>query len=198
MASFEIQDISNPEYWKHRLETCPRDEKHMAIFRTTRDKWQAIEDNHRLILENNIGENESVFDCACAWGRLLSMMPSQWVGEYIGVDISPDFIRLAKSAYPRYAHNFYVGDLRQDLTQYLSPPLMPYTDALTEKIDNESLKHSLSIFPRKCDWAVLISVRPMVRRNMGGSVWDEMEKRIREVSNRILFLEYDLSKGSIE
>ncbi len=67
-------------------------------------------------------------------------------------------------------HNFVIGDLRD-----------------------------LSWVKDKYDWAVLISIRPMVIRNLGYEVWDQMERQIRNVANRLLYLEYDeLDEGSME
>lgn len=39
--------------------------------------------------------------------------------------------------------------------------------------------------------AVLISVRPMIQRNLGEEVWNQMEYNIRQHVKRILYLEYD-------
>ena len=41
------------------------------------------------------------------------------------------------------------------------------------------------------DWAILISIRPMVRRNLGDDEWGKMEMELKRVANRLLFLEYD-------
>lgn len=41
------------------------------------------------------------------------------------------------------------------------------------------------------DVAVLVSIRPMVRRNLGEAAWLEMQAELNRVSERLLFLEYD-------
>lgn len=41
------------------------------------------------------------------------------------------------------------------------------------------------------DLAVLISVRPMVKRNLGEKVWETMEGVVRGAAKRVLCLEYD-------
>lgn len=57
----------------------------------------------------------------------------------------------------------------------------------------------LSFVAGRYDWAVLISIRPMVRRNMGDEVWAAMEKEIRTKADQLLFLEYDGNDpGSVE
>lgn len=49
------------------------------------------------------------------------------------------------------------------------------------------------------DWAILISMRPMVRRNLGEAAWQEMEVELKRTSHRQLYLEYDENdKGSVE
>ena len=174
-----MEDVSNPAYWKRRIETCPSNERHMSIYRTTKQNWIDIENNHKHILEQIIKPNESIIDCACGWGRLLSLLPKDWKGEYVGIDISPDFIRQAKLEYPRYAHSCYVGDLRDDLSRYILP--LPTTDT-----------HCHSISPRKLDWAILISIKPMIIRNMGMDVWNSMYNNIKKVADNILYLEYQV------
>jgi hypothetical protein len=86
------------------------------------------------------------------------------------VDLSPDFVGLARQQYPE--RRFMVGDLRD-----------------------------LSFIPDRelYDLAILISIRPMIKRNMGDEAWAQMEAELRRVSRRLLFLEYDPSDdGSIE
>lgn len=54
-------------------------------------------------------------------------------------------------------------------------------------------------FPDTFQWAVLISIRPMMRRNLGEEEWSKMESELRRVAKRLLFLEYDdTDEGSVE
>ena len=51
----------------------------------------------------------------------------------------------------------------------------------------------------KFDWCVLISIRPMVIRNLGKKEWDKMEMECRRLSKKLLYLEYDeTDEGSVE
>ena len=144
-------------------------EEHHAVFKCPLDRWRRIEEKHRRILATTILDHHSVLDAGCGWGRLLSLMPSTWDGTYVGVDLSTDFITKAAGRYP--GRMFMVADLRQ----------LPLG--------------VIQIF----DWAVLVSVRPMVKRNIGESQWDIMEKGLRAVANRLLYLEYDEDdEGSVE
>lgn len=162
-----IQDISNPLFWRRRLEAAKR-EPHRSVFHCTLERWQTIEARHREILAATIGPEDSVLDAGCGWGRLLELMPAGWIGEYLGVDLSPDFIDLAKRRSPH--RQFCVGDLRD-----------------------------LSTSGNGWDWAILISIRGMVRRNLGEEAWTQMEAELRRVAKRLLLLEYDPNgQGSIE
>jgi len=156
------EPISSPEYWRQRLELARAGHLHHAIFKTPLANWQAIEAKHRTILARTIQPTDSVLDAGCGWGRLLTLMPETWKGRYLGVDLSPDFIKLARQAH--FHRSFVVGDLR-----------------------------SLNFIPdgEVYDFAILISIRPMVRRNMGDDAWQQMEAELRRVAKKLLFLEYD-------
>jgi 2-polyprenyl-3-methyl-5-hydroxy-6-metoxy-1,4-benzoquinol methylase len=157
------EDILNASYWKQRLETAT--DRHQAIFRCDLARWRRIEEKHRQILARTIGNIDSILDAGCGWGRLLDLMPKHWYGSYIGIDISPDFIDLARNTYPRRV--FRQGDLA-------------------------NLAPSNSLHPTvKYDWAICISMRPMIRRNLGDDYWDTIQYNLLAFTNRILFLEYD-------
>lgn len=162
------EPIFDPAYWRERLHSAR--EQHHAIFRCSKDNWLRIEAKHREILKRYISVEESVFDVGCGWGRLLTLMPSEWKGNYLGVDISPDFIELAEKFHPN--HDFGCFDLR------ILPTL---------------------ITPIKYDWAVMISMRPMITRNAGEETWKQIEDQVRQRATKLLYLEYDpADKGSVE
>ncbi len=164
----EIQPIFDPNYWSDRLAKAKL--RHEAVFKCPLEQWQAIEAKHREILAGHIRPHDSILDAGCGWGRLLGLLPDDWEGMYLGVDLSPDFVALARKCWHDYPHReralFYVGDLR-DLSTVIEPG------------------------GGRLPWAVCVSVRPMVRRNLGEAAWQEMEAQLRRVVSRILFLEYD-------
>lgn len=164
-----IQPILDPEYWAQRLSPVyDTDNLHHSIFRCPLEKWGRIEEKHEEILRHVIRPNDNILDCGCGYGRLLTLLPFGWSGGYLGIDISPEFVNLARHRHP-------------------------------EKIFNVANLLDLSGFSGGWDWAVLISVRPMVRRNLGVEIWAEMEKQIRSKASRLLYLEYDEEdEGSIE
>jgi len=164
------EPILDPSYWKGRLGAAV--EVHHSIFKCPKDQWDRIAARHQLILANRIGPRQSVFDVGCGYGRLLSLMPVGWNGDYIGVDLSPDMIKIADEMYPD--REFWIHDLS---------------------------KPSRELTPRNWlyDWAVLISIRPMVKRNCGNEVWERMESNVRRWANQLLYLEYDeFDEGSVE
>jgi SAM-dependent methyltransferase len=167
--------VFDPDYWKRRLERAKeRDRLHLSVFEYPEDGWKRIEDRHREILREKIGKEDSVLDCGCAYGRLLTLLPRNWEGYYCGVDLSPDFIQEALKLHP--GRRFLSGDLR-NLPQMLRTP--------------GGIDHF--------QWAIFVSVRPVVRGNMGQEEWDNIEHAARKVANKLLFLEYDEDdKGSVE
>lgn len=163
------EPILCPNYWKRRLQSAPPGQPHHAVFRCPLERWQRIEAAHRRLLARHVGPSDSVLDAGCGWGRLLDLMPPGWSGDYLGVDLSPDFIDLAKILHR--GRHFAVGDLR-DLSAFEG---------------------------RAFDWAVLVSVRPMVRRNLGDGAWAQMEREVRRLARRVLYLEYDPEdEGDVE
>lgn len=169
-----MEPIFDQAYWHSRLRTAPVGSFHHAIYRCTNDEWSRIEARHKAILAGLIGEKDVILDAGCGWGRLLSLLPPHWrhrdEDNYLGVDLSSDFIDMARCQYPR--RRFVIADLR-DLRDVLK---------------------GLNF-----DLAVLVSVRPMIIRNAGQQVWDGIEAQLRECCTRLLYLEYDADdKGSLE
>lgn len=154
-----VEPISDVTYWRGRLEKAKM--QHHAIYMCGKAEWDAIAQRHREILAEKIIETDSILDAGCGWGRLLTLMPAGWRGDYVGVDLSPDFIRMAKTEYPYV--DFRVGDLR-DLS---------------------------GLGDRVYDWAILISMRRMVINNMGQGAWDQMEGQLKQHAKRLLFLDYE-------
>lgn len=164
------EPIADPAYWKLRLESSRNGSLHHSVFRCPADRWERIEQKHRMILSEIVGRTDSIFDAGCGYGRLLGLMPHNWTGMYLGLDLCPEFVELARQHYP--SHPFITGSLA-------------------------SLPTSLQA--RQYDWAVLISMRPMIKRNLGDDAWAQMERELRRVARKLLYLEYDENdNGSIE
>lgn len=160
--SKEVQPILDPEYWNGRYAKAltSGEDFHKSIFICRKDVWERIEKQHKKVLKKCINKDDSILDVGCGYGRLLTLLPSKWRGEYKGIDLCPRFIDLAKINHPERANSFYVENVEQ----------------LTEEV--------------RYDWAIMISFRPMIIRNLGSEVWDKYQQKIYKVSKRVLFLEY--------
>jgi SAM-dependent methyltransferase len=164
------EDVLNPNYWDGRLAVVEMagSPLHQAVFRCPLARWEEIVSKHKEILERHIKDDMTILDVGCGWGRLVTLMPRRY-GRYVGIDIAPGFIRLAKEKWPD--RDFYCM-----------------------KAEDVG-----SIVGVRFDLAVLISMRPMLRRNVGDTYWERLELAIRRVCPHILYLEYDpLDEGSLE
>lgn len=160
----DIQDVVNPLYWKSRIDETKHLERpeHTMVYICGIEKWKRVEAKHRELLMKYVGSLGSVLDCGCGYGRLLDLMPQSWAGDYVGIDISPDFIDMATFNYPSHEGHFLVGDIRD-----------------------------LGFGNQSFDFGVLISIKHMIIRNCGESEWLKMEAELKRVCKRLLFLEYD-------
>lgn len=158
------EPILDPAYWERRLKRAKQ--LHHSIYLCPHDEWLAIEERHRQILASIVQPQDAILDIGCGYGRLLTLLPSHWQGKYLGVDLSPDLIALAKATHKD--RDFVVADAR------------------TLQCD---------VF----DLAVLISIRPMLKRNCTEDVWTAMEQRVHSCAKKVLYLEYDRNdEGSLE
>lgn len=159
------EDVLNPDYWENRLATTKT--LHQSVFLNSTEEWRRIEDKHRKILARHIKRKTSILDLGCGYGRLLSLLPRYWNGKYLGIDICPAFIDLARRAYR--GRKFKVRNM-EDLSGIV-----------------------------EFDLGILISVRPMLIRNIGGEYWDKVHEGIRKVAHNLLYLEYDYTdEGELE
>ena len=170
--------IYDPEYWSNRLAHAERrKEQHRSIYECTLPEWRAIEQNHKGILDRLMLPHESVLDAGCGYGRLLSLMPRMWSGDYVGIDLSPDFIKLAMEHHPD--RNFICAPMETALPA-LEKDIRLYVGAVAD-----------SKTQPKFDWCVMISIRQMIIANVGTEAWDEIVTLLRPVARRLLVLEYD-------
>lgn len=181
------QPIFDTEFWRKRILEAPAKRPHEALFFINLPNWKDIEEQHKRLLQYYIQRHHSVLDVGCGWGRLLTLMPISWFGPYLGIDLSPDFIALAKERHPERINQFVVADARDDLK---------WTVPVLRSDDRGGWK----LLPPggKRDWAVLVSIKGMVIKNAGQEVWEKVESRIKEVVEQILILEYRIDdKGEV-
>lgn len=155
--------VFSSDFWRDRLRTARQ--PHHAVYVCPRERWDAIAARHREIIARHVRPADAILDAACGWGRMLDLLPPGEY-EYVGVDLSPDFIDLARREHPQSRYEFVVGDLR-DLSGVL-----------------EARRG------RKFDWAIMISLRGMVIREAGAAEWERIEAELRRVAKKMLILEY--------
>lgn len=102
--------VDRPDYWRKRISAC-KGELHRAMYEGPIDSFSRTEYLDRIVLENTVKPDASILDCGCGYGRLLYLLPDWWEGWYYGIDISPDFIAMARVFHP--SRSFAVGDLRR-------------------------------------------------------------------------------------
>jgi SAM-dependent methyltransferase len=159
------EPVLDTNYWKLRLDAAGT-ERHRSVFICPPPRWKLIEARHRMILKTTIKPEESILDAGCGYGRLLNLMPAEWRGKYLGIDVSPHFVDLAQQEHPK--HTFWIGKLEHRLNE---------------------------LAPESFDWAVLISIKHMLIRNVSSTYWDALELQLKRVARRLLFLEYDPHDG---
>lgn len=157
------EPILEPGYWSERMVMARgRGKLFHAVYEADPDYWAAIEKKHREIIAKYITPGSSILDVGCGWGRLLTLMPPDWYGNYLGIDLCPDFLAEAVKNYPNRL--FVLGDAAKVL-----PKL------------NGS----------RCHWAILVSVRAMIQRNLGMEYWCQFHRAVAGACYNILYLEYD-------
>lgn len=156
------EPIFEPDFWSRRLRVAiSREQIHHAVYICDPDTWRRIAERHRRLLAGHIAPTDDVLDVGCGWGRLLSLLPYEWRGHYTGVDLSPDFIRVAREAYPEL--EFVLGDIRNVFEGARTP---------------------------RWDWAVLVSIRDMITDNLGAEHWNAIREVLLTRCDKLLILEY--------
>lgn len=154
---FQKDPVMSPEYWRGRLVKFQGD-RYRAIFDGGEEDWKEVMEDQKLTLATAVSPTESVIDVGCGWGRLLELLPKEWCGSYLGVDVSPEFIEIAKELYPE--RDFRVCDARN-----------------LEGIDDGQF-----------DVAVVVWIEKMIRRHIGDEVWEQFEKELKRVAKRVLIV----------
>lgn len=106
--------VSESEFWADRIEKAKTvgNIRH-AIYEAPERIWQGIKNDHLKILDRHIGIRDKVLDAGCGYGRAFELVKAspKFGGSYTGVDLSEDFIKIAKESYPE--GNFIHGNLKQ-------------------------------------------------------------------------------------
>lgn len=105
-----VNNVTDPQFWRDRLSTCGGDLQR-AMFTGSSDEFSAAHaDQMRQLHRAGIRPTDSILDVGCGYGRLMTLMPAEWMGEYVGIDVSPDLIALARILYPARRFEVMSGD----------------------------------------------------------------------------------------
>lgn len=97
-----MKKVNEPGFWKERIDWAVKD--FFTVYVTTDEDWNYIRKVHKELMDTHIPKESKVLDAGCGYGRW-----SENFDNYTGIDISPDFIDMAKSKYPD--KTFLVADL---------------------------------------------------------------------------------------
>jgi SAM-dependent methyltransferase len=101
-----IDDIyCDPTFWQKRIRESHGDLRNAV---QNHDDWASSENGHKEIYAKLV--SGKVLDAGCGYGRSYKLLPSS-VTEYVGMDITPEFIARAKETYPDL--KFVQGDIRK-------------------------------------------------------------------------------------
>lgn len=95
--------VDQLDFWADRLRTAVS--LHYSVYVANEPLWNNINTHHRRIFDKIIPKDAKVLDAGCAYGRW-----STHFENYVGVDFSPDFIKLAKEKFPEKI--FLVANLK--------------------------------------------------------------------------------------
>lgn len=97
--------VNEPSFWKKRLTDAKKNgHLHYSVYLANPTLWKKIYEAHKAIIETLIKEDDWVLDAGCGYGRLAPLFKN-----YVGVDISPDFIAIAQKDQTK---QFILGDLK--------------------------------------------------------------------------------------
>lgn len=159
-----MKDVLNPKFWKDRIDQTQPHLFFHTVYRIHPDGWALIEERHRAVLFSHVSPHTNVLEVGCGYGRILHLMPRDWKGKYVGIDLSPDFIAKARLDYRDDRFSFVCGRA-EDVLQTLNT--------------------------KSFDLAVTISVRNMLIDNGQEAVWTNTFREMSRVCDRVLTLEYD-------
>lgn len=156
-----VKPVLELDFWRRRLNKAHAEGRpvHAAIYDCSADHWHRIQIESKVVLARHLKAGERILDAGCACGHLFDCLPPGV--KYRGIDISPDFIDIARQRHPRV--DFEVGDLA-DLREYRD---------------------------KCFDWCVVRSVGDMVVENCGTTKWETILNELLRVGQRVLTFEYD-------
>ncbi len=108
----EVRPVTDPEFWRKRLVKAHATGRglHTAVYDTNAGAWESAQRHSAKVFRKHfLLGNPRVLDAGCGFGASCLLMPAGV--RYVGIDISPDLIEVARERYP--GAEFVVGDLSQ-------------------------------------------------------------------------------------
>lgn len=164
--------VLDPAFWKERFDEATKHRRlHHAVYRIHDDGWRLIEEQHRRILAQHVGPHTKVLEVGCGYGRLISLLPRDHKGMYLGYDLSPTFIDYAKAwLLPFDQYTFVCGRAEDEM----------------QKLNDKTF-----------DLGVTVSVRNMLIDNGHETVWNNVFREMTRVCSKVLTLEYDATDEGV-
>ena len=94
-----------PEFWRNRIK---ENKGNLQDAVQSVSSWEKTLIGHKKILDKFV--KGRVFDAGCGYGRVIEYLP-ETITDYVGMDITPEFIEEAKKRYPH--RRFLLGDIRK-------------------------------------------------------------------------------------
>lgn len=86
--------VNTTEFWKKRISDSQGfGDIHHSVYISRQSLWNEIEEEHKKILAPY--KDKKVLDAGCGYGRC-----APWFDNYVGVDLSPDLLEIAKRNHP--------------------------------------------------------------------------------------------------
>jgi SAM-dependent methyltransferase len=159
-----FNDVTDPRFWRDRLSTCGGDLQR-AMFTGSSDEFAAAHaDQMRQLHRAGIRPHDSVLDVGCGYGRLLTLMPADWAGDYVGIDVSPDLIAVARILYPEQTR----AGSRHRAFRVERADAMP------------------AAWSQTFDVAIAVWLHTMLTDNGKLDVWQQIELEMRRVARRVV------------
>ena len=153
--------VLDTEFWRRRLVEAHATGRglHSAVFNTDPENWNRLQNDTAGYLQRHLKRGMKVLDAGCAYGPLYDII--QESVRYIGIDISPDFIEIAKFRHPDI--DFRVGDIC-NLPEFQG---------------------------KYFDLVICRSVKNMIQDNEGDTLWEKMQAELLRVGRHLLLIGYD-------
>ena len=155
-------DVTDPEWWAARVRACGGDLQRAQYDGNAGAFAECHARQMGELRRAGIKPTDSVLDAGCGYGRLLTLLPAEWKGEYVGVDFCEEFVEIARVIWK--GRKFICHDLADVSSLY---------------------RRSADQF----DVAVCVWVRTMLVDRGLHDVWETIEGELRKCARRVVVID---------